>query len=261
MRLKVKKMVRTKYEDTAYEKPEYSGKIFMYCSPSWNILFPVVDIIRELRKNTIIGYMYGKGQQMIRTYGTQYYHSVIGYELKKKSDYLNNLKSVKNIFIFSDESDIIATNLINVAKTNKINIICYSNINELYQFNNFSHELIERVSFKKPSDVLEKMYTLLAFDDAKKYYDLFSDFEIIDAPEDTRKTVLEECIEKIKQVQVTENKKKVSTTLFDPHLSKLKKMEYERSQKNTIYPDNLENLAKKELDKQKGLLSRFFNKN
>ena len=42
-------MVRTKYEDAVYEKVEFSGKIFMYASSSWNILFPIVDIIRILK--------------------------------------------------------------------------------------------------------------------------------------------------------------------------------------------------------------------
>jgi len=45
---------KTKYEDTVYEKVVHSGKIFMYNSPSWNILFPVVDIIRILKKNTFL---------------------------------------------------------------------------------------------------------------------------------------------------------------------------------------------------------------
>jgi hypothetical protein len=82
---------RTKYEDTVYEKVEYSGKIFMYCSRSWNVLFPVVDIIRLLKPNTIISCLCGKGQQIIRGYGTQYNHRVIQTELKEKKDYLHNL--------------------------------------------------------------------------------------------------------------------------------------------------------------------------
>ena len=112
-------MPRLKYEDV-YEKVEFSGKIFMYNSPTWNVLFPVVDIIRLLQKNTIIGFKYGKGQHMIRVYGTQYNHSIIGYDFKNKNDYVTNLRAVKNIFIFSDESDPIATNFINISKKNKM---------------------------------------------------------------------------------------------------------------------------------------------
>ena len=112
----------TKYEDTIYEKPEYSGKIFMYCSKTWNVLFPLVDIIRILKKNTIIGYTYGKSQQYIRMYGPQYNHMLISYDLKNKKDYVENLKAIKNIFIFSDEPDITVDNLISAAKKNKINV-------------------------------------------------------------------------------------------------------------------------------------------
>ena len=112
----------TKFEDVFYEKPEFSGKMFMYSSLSWNVLFPIVDIIRLLKKNTIIGYKYGKGQELIKNYGPQYNHRMLGYDLKNKNDYLKNLQMVKNIFIFSDESDIIATNLLSAAKSNKINV-------------------------------------------------------------------------------------------------------------------------------------------
>jgi len=114
---------RTKYEDTVYEKVKYSGKIFIYNSLSWDVLYPIVDVIRLLKKNTIIGFKYGKGQQNVRLYGCQYGHCVLGYDLKNKNDYINNLKAVKNIFVFSDEQDTVATNLINAATKNKINVI------------------------------------------------------------------------------------------------------------------------------------------
>ena len=45
-----------KFEETCYEKIQFSGKIFMYSSLSWNVLFPIVDIIRLLKKNTIISF-------------------------------------------------------------------------------------------------------------------------------------------------------------------------------------------------------------
>ena len=246
---------RTKYEDTVYEPFKYSGKIFIYCSPTWNVLFPVVDIIRLLEKNTIIGHVYGKGQQIIKTYGPQYKHNIMGYDLKTKKDYIDNLKSIKNIFIFSDESDTLATNLMNAAKTNKINVVCYSNLDTIYHF--YNYDTNETISLKKPELVIEKMYFLRDLDSAKKYSDLFDDFEIIETPVIEKKSLLDECIEIMKKVEIKEKEKKVSTKIYDPHFAKLKRMEYERSQKNTIYPDSVENMAKKE---SKLLLSRFFKK-
>ena len=253
-------MVKTKYEDTIYEKPEYSGKIFMYSSVSWNVLFPIVDVIRSLRKNTIVGHAYGKGQQIIKTYVPQYNHSLLGYDLKNKKDYLINLKAVKNIFIFSDESDFVATNLMNVAKKNGINVICYSNLDTYYHFYNNLVSPPSKFSYKKPEEALEKMYTVLDRETAKKYSDLFDDFEILEPPVDTSKSTLDECIEKLNKVDISEKKKKelVNVKIFDPHLNKLKKMEYERSNKNVVFPDSLEILNQKEQDKRKSLLSRFF---
>ena len=249
-------MVRTKYEDTVYEKPVYSGKIFMYCTAGWNVLFPIVDVIRLLKLNTIIGHAYEKGQQTITMYGRQYNHNVIGYSLKTKKDYATNLRTIKNIFIFSDSEDHVATNLMNVAKKNKINVICYSNIDTIYHFYDYSGTS-EKTSFKDPALLMDRMYLLHDYNDAKKFAELFDDFELIDPPVDTFST-LEQCTEKMKKIDLAEKNKKVHSKLFDPHLIKLKKMEYERSQANMTFPDSVENINKKELDKQKGILSRFF---
>ena len=249
-------MVRTKYEDAVYEKVEFSGKIFMYASSSWNILFPIVDIIRILKTNTIIAHVVGKGQNIIRMYGSQYNHRMLGYELKKKKDFFENLKTVQTIFIFSDESDNTATNLINFAKTNKINFVCYSNLDAVYHFYNNT----EKFSLKKPTEVIEKMYHYFDLNSAKRFADLFEDFELIESPTDDKKSKLDECIEKIKKIQVSETKQKQHTKLFDPHLSKLKQMEYERSQKNVVIPDSVELMVKKEQEKVKSLLSKFFKK-
>ena len=73
----------SKFDDIPFEKVIYSGKIFIYNSPEWNILYPIVNIIRLLKPNTIIGYKYGKGQNIIKTYGTQYFHRLIGYDLNR----------------------------------------------------------------------------------------------------------------------------------------------------------------------------------
>jgi hypothetical protein len=243
---------RTKYEDTVYEKVPYSGKIFMYSSTPWNVLFPIVDIIRSLKRNTIIGYKYGKGQQIIKLYSPQYNHCLLGYDLKNKKDYLENLKAVRNIFIFSDEQDAFATNLISVASKNKINVICYSNLDTTYHF--YDNINGEKADFKKPEQVLEKMYNLMDLEGARKIAELFPDFEIIDPPVEAKHSSLEECN------KILKDRENVRVKLYDPNLSKLKYMEYERSQKNMVYPDSMEVLAKKEENKRKTLLSRFFKK-
>lgn len=249
---------KTKYEDTVYEKVVHSGKIFMYNSPSWNILFPVVDIIRILKKNTIIGFKYNKNQQHIRTYGSQYNHSVLGYELKNKNDYLNNLKAVKNIFIFSDESDVVATNLINAAKINKINIICYSNVDNLYHF--YEYGSGDPISLKTPQEVIDRMYIHYDLESARKIADLFPDFEIVEHEFEKKKSTLDECIELMKEAEIATKKDKKSVKLFDPNMNKIKQMEYERSTRNTVYPDSVEILAKNEINKHRSLLSKFFTK-
>jgi hypothetical protein len=46
---------QTKIVDN-YEKVDYWSKIFMYSGPSWNNLGPVVEIIRNINKNSIISY-------------------------------------------------------------------------------------------------------------------------------------------------------------------------------------------------------------
>jgi hypothetical protein len=253
---------RTKYEDTVYEKIEYSGKIFMYSSVSWNVLFPVVDIIRILKKNTIIGFKYGKGQQMVRTYSQQYNHCVLGYDLKNKNDYINNLKAVKNIFIFSDESDIVATNLINVASKNKINVICYSNLDKTYHF--YDNVNSEKYEFKTPSETISKMYDLIDLEGVRKIANLFPDFEIIETPESSKHSTLEECsnfLKEQKQINLNRKKEKNYTQFYDPNLNRIKKMEYDRATRNTVYPDSVEILNKNEENKRKTLLSRFFAKN
>lgn len=256
-------MVRiNKYDDSVCEKVEFSGKIFMYASRSWNVLFPIVDIIRILKANTIIAHVVGKGQNIIRMYGSQYNHRMLSYELKNKKDFFENLRTIRTIFIFSDESDTTSTNLINFAKTNKINVVCYSNLDTIYHFYNYSESKaeVDKFSFKTPELVIEKMYYYFDLEHFKKYTELFDDFELIELPTENKKSVLDECIEKIKEVQVSEEKKKVYTKLFDPHLNKLKYMEYQRSQKNMIFPDNVENIIKKQQDSQKSLLSKFFKK-
>ena len=249
---------RTKYEDTIYEKVVYSGKIFIYNSPTWDVLFPIVDIIRLLKNNTIIGFKYDRGQQNIRTYGSQYNHCVLGCELKNKNDYITNLKTVKNIFIFSDTQDTTATNLMNTAKKNKINVICYSNLDAVYHF----YHGDETFTIKTPQEVIYKMYYLNDLNDVKQIADLFPEFEIIEPVAVEKNTTLEECMDLFKKAGIEEKREKEKNFVkaYDPHMGKIKHMENERSQRNTVYPDSVENLVKIENNKHRSLLSRFFNK-
>jgi hypothetical protein len=249
---------RTKYEDTIYEKVEYSGKMFMYNSKTWDVLFPIVNIIRLFRENTIISYSHGKNQQTIRTYGTQYNHRVVSCDLIKREDYLFNLKTVKCIFLFSDCQDTTFTNIMNVATKNNINIVCYSNIDSVYHF----YENGKKETMKTAELVIEKMYKSMELKQATKYAELFPDFELLEPEIDKTHSTLEQCAELLKGVHIEEKKKKEQkvSKLFDPHMNKLKRMEYERSQKNIVYPDSVEELMKKQANTSKSLLARFFSK-
>ena len=251
-----------KFEETCYEKIQFSGKIFMYSSLSWNVLFPIVDIIRLLKKNTIISYKYGKGQQIIKNYSTQYNHRVLGCDFKNKKDYLSSLKTVKNIFVFTDEDDIFITNLINTAKVNKINIICYSNLDAVYHFYDYSISGKTTV-LKTPEEVINFMYDLLDLNDVKKIAELFPDFEIIESDPDTKKSSLDECIELLKKVEIEEKKKKkefdINKIYFDPASSKLKSIEYHRSQKNRNFEEQIpERISQEQKEKNNSFIRSFF---
>ena len=245
-----------KFEETLYEKTEFSGKILMYSSVSWNVLFPIVDIIRLLKKNTIIGHTYGKGQTIIKHYGSQYGHTIIGYDLKNKNDYLQNLRMINNIFIFTDESDVIATNLINAAKKNKINVICYSNLDHIYYFYKNGSE---KIIINTPQEVIDLVYELSDFNEAKKMAELFPDFEIIEPSELLSKSTLEECMEMMKKVEIEVKNKQVVTNkiYFDPATNKLKKVDYERSQRNRNYEEESA-IADKKIANNKSLIRSFF---
>jgi hypothetical protein len=118
------------------EKIVYTNKVFMYCNPKWDCLYPIVDIIRLLSKTTIISYSFGKGQNTIKMYGCQYNHLTIGVDLKKKDDYINNILkgSIKFIYVFTDGPDTRAENLIKLSHDNKICCCCYSGVDKLYHF-------------------------------------------------------------------------------------------------------------------------------
>jgi hypothetical protein len=250
---------KSKFDDVPFEKVVYTGKIFIYNEPKWDVLFPIVDIIRLLKKNTIIGYKYGKGQKNIQMYGLQYFCNVIGNDLHTKKDYLENLKAVKCIYIFNDRPDATATSLLNAAKVNSINVVCYSNIDNLYHF--YEQGDPEKVlTIKKPEDVIAKMYELDDLQLVRKIHSLFPDFEIIENEECKERSTLENCMDKLKiSTEIEKSKipfsRKVDNylVLFDPHSNKLKKAEYERQLKKPVaYGD--------EPPKKKSIFSSFFKK-
>jgi len=169
----------TKFDDSLFPKPVYWGKILMYVNPTWDKLYPVVDIIRILPKDTIIAHKYGKNQDNIRLYGTQYHHNVIGMDLKKKKDYIHELKCVKFVFIFSDTQDTLAENVLNYCERSKTCLICYSSLDSIYYFYTYN-EKGEVFKFQDPQQVIEKMEFINAQGMANKLQELFPDFEIIE---------------------------------------------------------------------------------
>ena len=228
-----------KFEETPFEKTNYSGKVFMYNSPEWAVLFPIVEIIRSFRPYTIIGYTYGKGQMNIKTYSSQYYHRILGYDLKSKKNYLDALKTVKCLFIFNDSQDNVAQNLLLAAKGFGIMTVCYSNIDNLYT----SFNLKENFSCSSPEEVTKNMYHELDLIKTKEIAELFPDFEIIEKEETVKESCLDECIKKLNNVTLAEKKRaeKDLIKFYDPNLSRIKQMEKDRVR--TVYDDEIKRMG------------------
>ena len=228
-----------KFEEAPFEKTNYSGKVFIYNSPEWVTLFPIVDIIRLFRPYTIIGYTYGKGQTNIKTYGYQYYHRILGYDLKNKKDYLDALKSVKCLFIFNDSQDTVAQNLLLAAKSLGIMTFCYSNIDNLYS----SFNLKENIKSSLPNEIIDRMYLEFDIIKTKEIADLFPDFEIIEKEEIVKESCLDECIKKLATVTLAEKKRaeRDLVKFYDPNLSRIKQMEKDRVR--TVYDDEIKRMG------------------
>jgi len=222
-------------DESIFEIPNYWGKVFMYTSPSWNVLYPVVDIIRSFPKHTIISHAYTKGQQTIKLYGNQYNHCVIGTELKKKNDFVA-LKMVKFIFVFSDTQDTLATNIIEYAKKIGIPLICYSTIDNMYHFT--SKE--KTVLIKKPEDIQNKMQEISELNHLSKFDELFPEFTVLE-PDKAIENTLDKCIEILNQTTLKEKKKKVFSEKvpFDANFNKLKIKEKQKKQLAVKYDDEL----------------------
>ena len=245
-----------KYDEIPFEKPEYSGKIFMYATPGWETLFPIVDIIRILKKPSIISTRNGKGQSDIRTYGRQYYHRVLHDDIVNKKDYLSVLKTVKCAFIFNNTPDPIVTNVLQVCKLLNIPTVCYSTIDSVYHFTYLS----EHITLKTPESVLDKMYNLFELLEVKKVAELFPDFEILTSEEIKEVTPLDRCHHILREVALTEKKKKDlnNVQIFDPHLARMKKMERDRVKVD--YPDDIEKINKKLQQTSINVFSKKINK-
>jgi hypothetical protein len=241
-----------KYQDDIFPRPNYWGKILIYNSPSWDILFPVVDIIRILPRETIIASKNGKNQSNIRLYGSQYNHLVLGIDLNNKKDYLEHLKCVKFIFIFSDTQDIFADNLIKYCETSNTHLICYSSLDSIYHFYEFSENNEKIVAeIKDPQKVIEKMESLKSKGVVDKFNNLFPEFEIIEPEEIKKISNLEKCLIILKdsQSRYPQKVKPLSNKLpFDPNFSKIK-----YTKEKVVYNDELPL-------KPKSLFSEFFKK-
>lgn len=238
-----------KFDESVFQKPNYWGKIFMYNSACWNILYPIADLIRIFPKPMIITHVYKKNQHNIKLYGSQYNHSVMGIDLKYKNDYIQNLKMVKFVFIFSDVQDPFADNIIKYCKTSKTPLICYSSIDKLYHFYDTT-----KITLKDASEVILKMEEIKEKNILNKLDELFPEFEILDVPF-KQEPILENCLKILKRVTLDEEKKKVFSTKlpFDANFNKMKPRN-----KVVIHDDELP-VNRPQSTKQ--LLSQFFKKN
>ena len=115
--------------------------------------------------------------------------------------------------------------------------------------------LLTITEFTNPEEVIEKMILLNEMKGMKKLHELFPDFEILDEPGQTE-NILDDCLKKMKNVDINIETKKEASKIkvaFDPHLSKIKKAEYQRQQKKIVYPDD-------PVEHPKCNLSQFFKK-
>jgi hypothetical protein len=194
-----------KYDDCEYETPKYFTKIFMYNAPNFKNIGPIVEIIRNLERS-IISFKYGKFQETIKTYGTQYYHLVTGLELKNQKDYLILINAmIRFIFIFNNSDDNTATNLMNLAEKHKKCVICYSEIDSKYHFYDST---FEKTEYSTAIEVINRMKEINDFLLFEKVVELFPDLDIIPEPENKTSGSLERCIEILRVQKMEEEIKK-----------------------------------------------------
>jgi len=86
------------------------------------------------------------------------------------------------------------------------------------------YEIVWKSTGKKPEELISKMYEIISHNELVKLNELFPDFEILPEPENKKVCILEECILKLKSVNIEEkNKKEHTKIIFDIHTPKLKK--------------------------------------
>ena len=240
-----------KYDDGEYEAPVYFTKLFIYNAPEFNNIGPVVEIIRNLDKS-IITHKYGKNQQTILLYGSQYNHRINGIDLKNKKDYIDLLNGmVKFIFVFNNSQDSIADNLLNLAEKYKKCIICYSEIDSIYHFYDFN---FQKTEYFLAIDVINKMKEINDFLAFQKIADLFPEIDIIPEPERSTSGSFERCIE-ILNIQRTESEIKKESKKIQklPFSSQAKFISKKMTRPQAVkYED--------EPKPKKNLLAQFFNK-
>jgi hypothetical protein len=256
----------SKYDDyTETENVKYFTKIFMYNAGSFNNIGPIVEIIRNIDKS-IIAHKYGKYQNTIKIYGCQYFHRVIGYELSKPSDYLDNIINgmIKFIFIFSNSSDHVCDNLLNLAEKYKKYVICYSEVDNKYHFYDYS-DGIEKIQYSTAIEVINRMKEINEFIEFKKVVDCFPDHEIIPDASTIASGSLDRCVEILRVRRIEEENKQYDRSIkVVPYVK-----EIQRIIKRKTYPPPppkevpVDELPKKQIETmsvKKNRLTEFFKK-
>jgi len=245
-----------KTRDKMKEEPEVFvkyvawGKVFMYINPSFNILYPIVDLIKILPENTSIINTYGKGQSLIRTYGTQYGYRVMTNNLKTPNDYTDTIvrSNVQFVITFSDTDDHVLTNLFRYANGYKICMICYSHVDRKYHFYYYNNGTKHSTAYTDPQSVVSRMIETVEQEQVQKYRDMFPDIDLVDSPTNTKVPVLSECVEILKKQEERMKKKAEKDQvkiLTNPILYKMRADQKERASKIEKYDDDLDDLSKK----------------
>jgi len=257
-----------KYDDNIYVRTPTNGKIFLYIDPEWKILYPIAEFLKHLETKTIIGYKYGKKQSMIREYTRYYNHIIIGYELKNKADYINNIIKgvIKYIVIFQNEeiclNDPVSQNLLKISEKYKINLITYSTNDNEYKMKihnqDLTHETFKYINaVDLTSKIADLKNSLLT-----KFTESFPEYSLdtLDILPDldpllNSKPLLKICLEKIKNTSDQELLKRINNQIkvIDYTTIKYVKINEQKESSEIINNTNNNNTGKKSI-------SNFFKK-
>jgi len=244
-----------KYDDN-YPSLKTSGKLFMYLGPQWNTLYPIVEFIKVLEPKTIIGYKYGKNQQIIKNHGSHYNQMVIGYHLDKKEDYISKIVKglVDYIIIFDNEFDNPVTkNLTGISEFFKINLVMFNLSGNTYKLKYYppesSEQVPEKMNFGSPSGLVQKINSIKESKMLLPWKNTFPEYHLeqieIIPEEDPLKKIsegaLNDCIEKIKSVTHCEQIKKDYSKIkfYDPMMNVLRKQQYIIKKESKPIPEEL----------------------